>query len=125
MNEYKENNLLFELDEDDFDTVLAQDITFTGSIGFTKPFMIKGRVNGKINATSDLLIDTQAEVNADINADKILVKGTVRGNINGKKLVYVTSTGSVQGDIVSPQVVLEPGSSFSGKCTMIKNPLGE
>ena len=107
----------FDTDEEDFDTVMASDISFTGNIRFTKPFMIKGKMNGIIEATSDLLIDTDA-VNADISTDRVLVRGKVTGNINGRKLVYVTSTGTVKGDITSTQVVLEPGSVFSGKCTM-------
>lgn len=124
MTEIKDTTL-FELDEEDFDTVMASDISFTGTISFAKPFMIKGKVSGKIDASSDLLIDSQAEVNADINANRVLVKGKVKGNINGKKLVYVTSSGSVNGDITSAQVVLEPGSNFSGKCSMIRSVLGE
>ena len=110
----------FDTDEEDFDTVMASDISFTGNIRFTKPFMIKGKMNGIIEATSDLLIDTDAVVNADISTDRVLVRGKVTGNINGRKLVYVTSTGTVKGDITSAQVVLEPGSTFTGKCTMIK-----
>ncbi|MBQ0040183.1 MAG: polymer-forming cytoskeletal protein [Treponema sp.] len=108
----------FDTDEEDFDTVMASDITFSGNIRFTKPFMIKGNMSGTIEATSDLLIDTDAVVNADISTDRVLVRGKVTGNINGRKLVYVTSTGSVKGDITSAQVVLEPGSVFSGKCSM-------
>ena len=108
----------FETDEEDSDTVMASDISFTGTIRFAKPFMIKGKVNGNIEATSDLLIDTDAEVNADISAERVLVRGRVKGNISGKKVVYVSSTGSVFGDISSSQVVLEPGSSFTGKCSM-------
>lgn len=113
-------NKAFETEEEDFDTVMADDITFTGTIRFSKPFMIKGKVNGFIEASSDLLIDTDAEVNADISTGRVLVRGKVKGNVSGKELVYVASTGSVIGDISSEQVVLEPGSEFSGKCTMIK-----
>ena len=108
----------FETEEEDFDTVMADDISFTGTIRFSKPFMIKGKMSGNIDATSDLLIDTNAEVNADIVADRVLVRGKVNGNIVGKNLVYVSSKGSVFGDITSAQVVLEPGSTFSGKCSM-------
>lgn len=114
---------LFDLEEDDFDTVLADDIVFSGNIKFTKPFMIRGKVYGSINATSDLVIDAGAAVHLDSNgivADRILVRGNVEGNIVAKKLVFVTSTGSVKGDIVACQVVLEPGSMFSGRCTMTK-----
>lgn len=111
---------LFELDEEDFDTVIADDISFAGTIAFKKPLMIKGRVRGTINATSELVIDTDAVVNADITATKVLVKGKVTGNINASHIAYVTNSGSVTGDINSLQIVLENGCFFTGKCTMDK-----
>lgn len=109
----------FELDEDDFDTILESDISFRGSIRFKKPFMIRGKVEGEINATSDLVVDSGALVNAEIHADRILVKGKVEGNIKGERLVFVSASGSVTGDITSKQLVLEPGSRFTGQCTMV------
>ncbi len=110
----------FDLEEDDFDTVLASDIAFSGTISFVRPFMIKGKMDGSINATGDLVIDTDAVVKADIKAERVLVRGTVTGNINARELVFVTSHGSVSGDITSEKVVLEPGSMFSGRCTMLQ-----
>lgn len=108
----------FELEEEDFDTVLATDIHFSGKITFAKPFMIKGTVSGSIAATSDLVVDEGSICEADISANRILVKGTVKGNITATRLVFVSSSGSVTGDITAPQVVLEPGSKYTGKCTM-------
>lgn len=117
MLEIKDSDF-FELEEEDFDTVLATDITFDGKIRFAKPFMIKGTVSGEIEATSDLVIDSKATVNADIIAERILIRGTVEGNITAKQIVFVTKTGTVKGDITAKQVVLEPGSIFTGKCSM-------
>ncbi len=112
-------SIQFDADEEDYDTVIAGDINFSGTVRFSKPMMIKGKITGKIDATSDLYVDQGAVVAADIVADRILVKGVVNGNISGRKLVYVTSVGSVKGDIVAPEVILEPGSNFTGKCQMI------
>lgn len=108
----------FDVEEEDFDTILAPDIKFQGTIKFKKPFMIRGIVTGVIDATSDLVVDSNAVVTAGINAERVLVRGKVEGNITAKTLVFVTSSGSVNGDILSKEVVLEPGSHFSGKCTM-------
>lgn len=111
---------LLDFEESDFDTVMASDISFSGTVRFAKPLMIKGKVSGRIHSECDLVIAPDAVVKADISADRILVRGTVEGNISGKSMVFVTSNGSVTGDITSRQVVLEPGSSFSGQCTMVK-----
>ena len=109
----------FDVEEEDFDTILAPDIRFKGTIRFKKPFMIRGNITGNIDATSDLVIDSSAIVNAEINAKKVLVRGKIKGNITAQDIVFVTATGSVDGDIISKEVVLEPGAHFTGKCTMI------
>ena len=108
----------FDVEEEDFDTILASDIKFRGTIHFKKPFMIRGTVTGEIEATSDLVVDTNAVVTAGVTACRVLVRGKVEGDIVAKDIVFVTATGSVTGDITSKEVVLEPGAHFSGKCTM-------
>lgn len=119
MFESKETDIM-DLEDDDFDTILASDIKFTGSVRFAKPFMIRGRVTGTISATSDLVVDTGASVAAEVSASRVLVRGTVEGNISAGRLVRISSTGSVTGDITAEQVVLDPGSRFSGRCTMLE-----
>ena len=110
----------FDIEDDAFDTIVEDDISFTGSIKMKKPFLIRGKITGKIDTESDLVIDTNAVVEADINAARVLIRGNVKGNVHGEKLIFVTSSGSLDGDIVTPKVVPEPGSDFSGKCTMVK-----
>ena len=111
----------FDLEDEAFDTIVENDITFSGAIKIKKPFMIRGKVNGKISSESDLVIDSSAIINADISADRVLVRGAVKGNIIGNKLIFVTASGAVEGDITTAKVVLEPGCNFTGKCTMVKN----
>ena len=111
----------FDLEEEAFDTIMENDISFTGNIKMKKTFMIRGKVNGNIESESDLVIDTDAVVNADFKADRVLVRGKVKGNVVGNKLIFVTSSGSIDGDIVTGKVVLEPGCDFTGKCTMVKS----
>ena len=110
----------FDLEDEAFDTIVEDDISFTGSIKIKKTFMIRGKVNGTIDSTSDLVIDSDAVVNADITAERVLIRGKVKGNVVGNKLIFITSSGSLDGDIITQKVVLEPGSDFSGKCTMVK-----
>ena len=111
----------FELEEENFDTFLAGDLNFRGSIKFSKPFFIRGCVTGSIDTSSDLFIDTEAVVCANITASRVLVRGKVEGNITAQKSVFVVEGGSVTGDITAEQVILEPGSTFIGRCNMIKN----
>ena len=65
----------FDLEDEAFDTIVENDITFVGNIKIEKTFMIRGQVTGNIDSISDLVIDSNAVVNADITADRILIKG--------------------------------------------------
>lgn len=109
----------FDLEDEAFDTIVEDDISFTGDIKIKKTFMIRGKVTGKIDSTSDLVVDSGAVVNADISAERVLIRGKVTGNVIGSKLIFVTSSGSLNGDITTAKVVLEPGCVFTGKCSMV------
>ena len=113
----------FDLEDEAFDTIVEDDISFTGNIKIKKTFMIRGIVNGKIDSESDLVIDIGAVVNADISAERVLIRGKVKGNVVGRKMIFVTSAGSLDGDISTSKVVLEPGCVFTGKCSMITDNL--
>ena len=110
----------FEMEDEAFDTIVEDDIFFKGTIKLKKPFLIRGKLEGKIFSDSDVVVDSNAIVNSDIEASRVLVKGKVEGNIVAKKIVYVYSIGSVKGDITAKHVVLEPGSTFTGKCSMVE-----
>lgn len=111
----------FDLEDESFDTIVEDDISFRGNIKIKQTFMIRGRISGNIISESDLVVDTNAEVNANISAERVLIRGKVNGDVVGKKLIFVTASGSLNGDISTSKVVLEPGCIFTGKCSMLRS----
>jgi len=107
------------MEDTDFDTILSPDIDFTGSLRFEKPFLIRGRVSGEINATGLLVIDEDAVVNANINALKVLIRGQVKGDVTAVEKVEVTVTGRLAGNVTAPEILMETGCIFNGRCTMV------
>lgn len=107
------------IDEELLDTILADDVEFTGSMTFKKPLMIKGRVSGQIRSSSELHIDEKAVVEADIQAAVVAVKGVVKGNIAARERVELFSTCTVDGDVTAPVVTMETGCHFNGACKMV------
>jgi cytoskeletal protein CcmA (bactofilin family) len=105
-------------EESQIDTILSEDIDFTGELTFTKPLMIKGKFNGKIKSSSDLYIGKDAVVTAQIDANLISVKGTIDGDLNSGSSVELFSTAKITGNITSPTIVMENGAVFNGMCTM-------
>jgi cytoskeletal protein CcmA (bactofilin family) len=112
------------MEDADFDTILSPDIDFTGTLHFEKPFLIRGKVSGEINATGLLVIDENAVVNANIHALRVLIRGRVKGDVTAVEKVEVTVTGKLAGNVTAPEIYMETGCVFNGRCTMVgKNPL--
>ena len=106
------------LEDDDFDTILSPDIDFSGTLNFEKPFLIRGRVSGEIRAKGLLVIDEGAVVNADINTSRVVIRGFVKGDVTATEKVDITATGKLEGNITTPEVYMESGCVFNGRCTM-------
>jgi cytoskeletal protein CcmA (bactofilin family) len=106
------------LEEDDFDTILSEDIDFSGSLSFEKPFLVRGRVTGEIKASSLLVIDEGAVVEADIVAPKVIIRGSVKGNVNASNKVEISLTGRLAGNITASEISMEAGCLFNGRCLM-------
>jgi cytoskeletal protein CcmA (bactofilin family) len=107
------------MEDADFDTILSSDIDFSGTLHFEKPFMIRGRVSGEINATGLLVVDENAVVNANIHALRVLIRGQVKGDVTAVEKVEVTVTGRLSGNVTAPEIHMETGCLFNGRCTMI------
>lgn len=113
------------LDESDIDTILAEDIDFTGELAFSKPLMIKGKFSGQIKASGDLYIGSEAQVEARVEANVVSLKGRLKGNIYAKTRVELFSTATVEGDITAPDIIMESGCRFNGMCKMSGVELGK
>jgi cytoskeletal protein CcmA (bactofilin family) len=115
----KQNIMLYDnIDDDDFETILSEDIDFKGTLNFEKSFLIKGKMEGAIDAQGILLVDTRAEVVADITADRVIIRGSVTGDVTARQKVEVTLTGKLMGNVHAPQIQMESGCVFNGLCRM-------
>ena len=107
-----------DIDEHEIDTILAEDIDFEGHLTFKKPLMIKGKFKGEIRSTSSLYIGEKAFVEAKTEAGIVSSRGSHKGDIVGHSRVELFSTAHVDGDITTPDFVMESGCKFNGYCNM-------
>lgn len=107
-----------DMDENELDTILAEDIDFSGVLEFKKPLMIKGKFKGEIKASGDLYIGDNANVEARVEAALVSSKGRIKGDIVAQSRVELLSGARVEGDITTPDLVIESGCEFNGLCKM-------
>ena len=106
------------LEDEDFDTILSRDIDFSGTLNFEKPFLIRGKLSGNIVARGLLVVDEEAVVDANINASRVIIRGSVKGDVTATEKVEVTITGKLIGNVKAPEIFMETGCTFNGRCTM-------
>ncbi len=107
-----------DIDEHEIDTILADDIDFEGQLTFKKPLMIKGKFKGEIKSESALYVGEQAVVEAKVESSLVSSKGRIKGDITGHSRVELYSSAQVDGDISTPDFVVESGCKFNGHCNM-------
>jgi len=106
------------LDDEDFDTILSSDIDFSGTLNFEKPFLIRGKLSGTIISRGLLVVDEEAVVNANINASRVVIRGSVKGDVSASEKVEISITGKLVGNVSAPEIFMETGCVFNGRCTM-------
>ena len=103
--------------------------TATASIGAA--VHIQGKLSGKEDVRIDgsitgevvfvdhaVTISAGARVDAEITAKAVVVHGTVVGNVTASKVISVSKTGSVEGDLRAPSIALVEGARVQGRIEM-------
>ncbi|MFW6181763.1 MAG: bactofilin family protein [Spirochaetota bacterium] len=106
------------IEEKDVDTVLAEDIDFSGTMKFKNSLMIKGKFDGQIDATGHLILGPHSEVKATIRAGVVTNYGKVTGNVEAIEKLELLKGAELNGDVKTPDLIIESGCTFNGKCTM-------
>ena len=95
---------------------IGQGVVVEGKITSTQDLRIDGKVEGTIEVGNhSLILGKGAAVKANLVAKSIVVSGTVIGNVTATDRLDLQATGSVQGDIRSPRLVVADGATINGK----------
>lgn len=106
------------IDEEELDTVLAEDIDFEGEMSFEKPVLVKGRFRGSIYAQGDLFVSAGANVDAEVDGQLVSVKGRLAGRVRAAKRVELFAQALLEGDVETPDLIMQSGGRFNGTCRM-------
>jgi cytoskeletal protein CcmA (bactofilin family) len=95
---------------------VGKSVIFKGTLISSEDMTIDGQVEGTIEIRDNgLTIGPDADIRADIVARNITIFGTVVGNIRASAKVDIRTTGRIDGDLVSPRIVLADGALVRGR----------
>jgi cytoskeletal protein CcmA (bactofilin family) len=104
---------------------IGRGIEVKGDISFADRLQVDGKTNGKLTSDNGTLIVGEAgRIDADIDVGVCVVHGSVRGNLIARSKLEIRKTGSVQGDIITPVLLVEEGATFDGAIRMSQEAAG-
>ncbi len=105
-----------EVDERRTTAWIGQSVVVEGRITSSQDLRIDGKVDGTIEVGDhQLTVGARAAVKANLVAKSILISGTVIGNVTATERLDLQATGSVEGDITAPRLVMVDGAIVKGK----------
>lgn len=100
--------------------LLGRGTEFEGVLAFEGRVRVDGRFKGRIHSDGILILGDGADVEANVEVGTLIVRGgTLRGDVVARQLVEIHADGAVRGDIAAPQIDIDKGCVFEGKCTML------
>jgi cytoskeletal protein CcmA (bactofilin family) len=98
-------------------TILAEGLEIIGEVKFTDAMRVETKISGKVFSDSgSLVVGEKGRLEATIEAGYVEILGTVEGFIKAKYKVLIRAGSRVTGDITTPDLVIEHGAFFEGKC---------
>ncbi|MEJ2186162.1 MAG: polymer-forming cytoskeletal protein [Gemmatimonadota bacterium] len=95
---------------------IGASIVIKGNLTSLEDMTIAGQVEGDVTVREHtLVIAPRARIRGNITARTVAVHGEVLGTITAERRVEVGETGSVDGDIVAPRMVVAEGAVLHGQ----------
>jgi cytoskeletal protein CcmA (bactofilin family) len=89
-----------------------------GRITGATELLVEGEVAGEIRVEAAVMIGTDGVVQGPVTAHVVRVGGRVIGDVLATERVEVMPSGSLEGDIAAPRVVISEGAFFKGRIEM-------
>lgn len=107
----------------EINALLGAGTEYEGKLVFQGRVRVDGRFVGEIHGSDVLILGATADVRADVHVGALIVLGgTLRGNVFARRVVELHAPGAVHGDIETPQLFIDKGATFTGKCSMGSGP---
>lgn len=99
-------------------TVLGPEATIKGDLKSKGDLIIAGTVEGEVSSDSRVVIAQGGSVIGRVTGMEVVIEGSINGDSTASKSLSILSSAEVRGDVVTPVIMIEPGATFVGRCSM-------
>jgi len=99
-------------------THVAPGTRIRGEVMGASELLVEGEIEWEVRVDSVVVVGAEGTVQGPIAAQVVRVGGRVSGSVAARERVEVSPSGSVEGDIAAPRVVIAEGAFFKGRIEM-------
>lgn len=101
---------------------IGRGIEISGDIIFNDRLNVDGKVAGSLTSESGtLIIGESGHLEARIDVGVCVIHGSLHGDLAAKSRVEIRKGGRVNGDVISPVLIVEEGAIFNGAIKMTQD----
>ena len=107
--------------------IISEGTRIKGDIIASGDIRIDGDLTGNISVKGKLVVGPTGKISGEVDCSNVEISGYIKGKVAAAELLNMKSTSQIEGDIIAGKLSVEPGSLFSGTCTMgtPKHPMNE
>ena len=99
-------------------THIAPGSRIQGQLTGPTELLVEGEVEGEIRVDATVMIGTEGTVHGPVSAQVVRIGGRVFGNVTASDRIEVAPSGSLEGDVAAPRIVIAEGAFFKGRVEM-------
>lgn len=100
------------------DTIIGQEASLRGSFNSKRTIHVDGEVYGNVTSEDGVIVGEKGMIRGNLTARSVVIGGKVKGNINASQRLELQGSAQVEGDISTPDLIIEDGAMFEGNCQM-------
>jgi cytoskeletal protein CcmA (bactofilin family) len=99
-------------------THIAPGTRIQGQLTGPTELLIEGEVEGEIRVDAAVMIGSDGVVHGPVSAQVVRIGGRVFGNVTASERVEVAPSGSLEGEVAAPRIIIAEGAFFKGRVEM-------
>lgn len=105
----------------EFENIIGINSFFQGNMKLKGNLYVDGKYEGEKIEVKALTVGPSGRVKTNVFAQSITVEGVVIGNLKADIRVILLPTARILGDIITPELIIQNGVVFEGRCKILNN----
>ena len=89
-----------------------------GTVITDSDMRVDGSIEGDVKCSGKLVIGEKGAIKGNVECQSAEVMGKVEGKLDVKETLALRATSSLDGEVSTGTLVVEPNATFNGSCTM-------